>query len=414
MPLPDTYASLSAFSLYQDKIQVNFQVEPIVASETMRAALYRRGFRTSGPSLWTGNLRRVVGLPELDGNFPVRISRPKPEAPINCFVDINPLHCWHSQRTNFDPEISSDGHTNWMHADDIGEDNCALWEWVDVQIRTLRGHIELLFAHLSEDSARPRQPRVIHTSISSVEICIDVQTPNPRAMVAAIAPTLESMFPLEAEGRTYPHARLVEQSTPTIMISAHRGKHERYKVYCKTSHRVRLECWLGAGAFKAFGMPRAIDDVDRSFVRFFGACVSHCLPYLASLLASSRDTFNLDNSCNIYSLISIFAGIKRPVRLREFLDQLLTTGSIRNSFDRQLVERLKSLRPPVLSASSVRGRSVIAPYYIRAAWQLREAHTSFSEGSHRLQSISRVSGHTPVEGRSERSGETSDDEGSDA
>lgn len=380
MPLLNTYQRIHACYLLPDKIQLNFQFALRWSADHLGEFLYQIPANTIGLNKWHFLLN--VG----EAVYPVTLQYIPEGGIVNCYVTFNALSDLHLPsrfiRSSEIPVPRSS--RNWLFFYHMQSDNRHIWDHIDYRLGAVTNALTSMFTNACRELGRPIPadlPRSI--TVTSVEVCCDLRCLNPRSYVSSLKSSFATYLG-EVEERPYGLTpRFTERYGAGHMISASRSASERIKAYAKTSERVRLEYRLDRAALRNARINRRLGP-QQSFRQFFQNCASHCAWYFDMLLQDRRLVMNINSDATPIHLLALFAGKVRDVRkLRELLDILVLEGSIENSFDRQLIDRLKRTDPAVLIPSWRRGYSGFSPRFRRAAWQLRNCQRSFSVASPR-------------------------------
>lgn len=380
MPLAHTYRAITAAYLLPDSVQVNFHCVPRLSPTDIQGSFYNLRATSLGLNKWRSSLR--VGA----HNYSVTFQYIPAGGAINCYVTIGILSQLHSPSSGaFLPEIPVQNKSrNWLQGRQMRTDNRHVWSLVDSRLASIRDALVRFFADFCREHGKALPEDLLRsTNVTLVEVCADLRCLNPRHYVRALVSSFATNLG-EAEERAYgltaPYTRLIGAGH---MVSAFRKPDERFKAYCKTSARVRLECRLGKAGLKSAKIDYRLKG-GRTFSAFFQDCAEYCAWYFNMLLQEHRLGINSNSQATPFDLLSCFAStVKSTHKLRELLDILVCEGSIANNFDRQLIDRLKRMTPPVLVSNQKRGHSTFAAQFRRAAWQLSRCQQSFSVASAR-------------------------------
>lgn len=379
MALLNTHEGISAIYLVPDYIQVNYQFVPRLPPLATRGFLRGLLARAIGPYKWRLFLRVGQNI------YPVVIQHIRAGGVFNCYVTINVLRILHIASPSLHSEIPTQANSdNWLHPYQVQRDNRHIWDMVDQHLAAIQSALESVFADLCRENGKEVPHDLLRsTTVMSVEVCCDLRCLNPRHYVRSLLSNFATYLG-EVEVRPYgltpPYT---ERTGAGHMVSASRTLDERFKAYCKTCSRVRLECRLGRAGLRTANIHHRLTE-SRTFHQFFRECADHCAWYFNMLLQDRRLVMNSNSQATPFDLLSqLAAKVRHPQKLRELLDVLVCEGSISNNFDRQLIARLKQTDPPVLVACQTRGYSALAPQFRRAAWQLNNCQRSFSAASAR-------------------------------
>ena len=159
------------------------------------------------------------------------------------------------------------------------------------------------------------------------------------------------------------------QEGNALMLHGYVNRHERYKLYTKTTRRIRLECVLHTEAFRRHRVSRSLADHDDSFVNLFEAIASICVVQFNSL---TEDT-SLAESTSLNAedfLIELGRSCRDRDRARNIVQLLLHNGRITSDFGYRY---LRPLIDNALIIRSARGVYVPSPQYRNAFRQMRAA-----------------------------------------
>lgn len=363
MTLPNTNATLTQFDLYPDRITLCAQYACPENSG--------RGFWTTVRALHTPEIRRHrmfvrVSSDELGDFTDFRVHRGAPGAPIVLTADINPLAELHRRRTDYGNERAYDDRAqNWLHPDDVSASNSLVRSVLAEMLVT----VERRGWHLANQivSGLPREPDVPHweatellnVSIAALELAVDVGCLHPGFTVERLAKNLTGMVPC-AEDRVYPNQATIVRGAirDAHMVSGHRRREERYKIYDKTNERIRIEVRLTPKSARGLGVIFSLSDAN--VCPLIDQAAAAVLPYIQRLLSSPAAA-----SDQRHSPLQALATIGQSTRDRRKVEAVfLALSSIgrmtTTGFDRQLCERLSRSG---LVARTERGIYTVTPSY---------------------------------------------------
>ncbi len=405
MVMPHILCPIEPHSLYPDRIQLTHHLHAPLSATSLDEALRTFGFyRTQSGRILKCDRRslalRFQGLPShvrrfLKPTSQLRVplyeisvaKRFDLAKPITIRSAFNPLRIIGGAVRTRGDEISTVANaSNWLPPQLHHADMTYVSSFSDTIARAIDLDLAALFSDVFELAHLSRAVTFQNVSVTELEVAYDVSTNNPRQLVHQRA----HVFTREINNTIYSlygnSASLNIGPDPAWMISGYLAAEERYKAYVKTNKRVRLECQMEYRVLKeVVKVQRRIFHQGRNFSDVFSVCAAHVAPVFDLILRDGGAAPKLDSSHTPVDVVSRLAtSFRNPEKLREFLDILLRTGRIKNSFDEQAIRRLK--RPPhpfLIPCSKARGYSKVAIPYSRAVWQLEACQRAFSEASRR-------------------------------
>lgn len=377
MALPQLYAPITPQAFYPDKLTINLQFSVRLGHTALDNGFRANGFRLSNRA-WTYDLNLHGQLGYGQRGFTARINRPRFAAPLNCFIDLNPLRALHEHHGGDPDECSSipDG-TNWLQSNLISDDCRQVWDLCDLYVGAARTVVTQIIADIQVQAGAGHLPEPVctHTSAHTVECAIDFYAYNPRQAVVDFMPAFSALLK-DNEQREYRAVQVIRPAAD-LMIHGFVNKPTRIKMYCRTNRRVRFETQFRPDTFDHCGLSRQISDTGQSFGDLFGACAAHAHSLLLALRARSTRSLNLNSSRTPIDLIvALASATRRPELLREVLDCVFRTGSIQNSlYDDKFIGALK--KRGLLEPARAHGFSCVASQYGQSAALLANAQEDY-------------------------------------
>lgn len=377
MALPELYGLITPIAFYPDKVTVNFQYSVHLHWRSLDNGLRANGFRLSRNE-WKYELN-VTG-PSGYGRrgIPTRISRPRFGAPLNCYVDINALRIINQHVGDNLYEMSAiPGSDNWLPSRTITDDCRGVWAICGAYIDAAREAIAAIISDIQSQAGASHlpEPTPMHTTVHTAECAIDFYAYNPRQVVTDFMPSFAAL--LQDSEQSYYRAPNVVHPGANLMVHGFVTSATRLKMYCRTNRRVRFEVCFRPDTFAHFEIPRALSQGGQSFDALFGRCAEEAARLFIALRQRTRRSLNIASTHTPLDLIIALTGAsRREELLREVLDVLLRTGSVRNAqYDHKFIRSLK--RKEILEASLVHGHSCIAAPYGYAAALLANAQEDY-------------------------------------
>ena len=370
MVLPIIEDELHIGSLYPDRIKVNYRYALVGANGLLPSA--------SNPIISGAGLRPVSGkkalsarlsLPDLDISGSAYITRPKGNAPLNVYVEFNPLSRLHRLNAPHLEETPRTAATNWLPANEVRDDN----EWVVTSASELIVYFEVQANQLAQEIASAIQNRsfratveLVGVSVRVIEVSVDISASDPYAYVRKFHPAFRRHFRQTAE-HSYRADCIAATDAGSLMLSAF-GSDGRFKVYERTDSRIRLECGfdkMPTGISAGITLSEDADD-RQTFSELFSALARQALPMFETLRREAVEGLP-DGYGPLDFVAVIFAAIKRPAVARELLHHLVRHQRVNTRFDHAVVHRL--IKEGLLQ-SDQRGSAVVSQSYRRAAAEL--------------------------------------------
>lgn len=376
--LPEVYGSFTQRAFYPDKVTVNFQYSVNFHWRSLDNGLRANGFRLSHRQEWSYELNVTGSSGYGRRGIPTRISRPRFGAPLNCYVDINPLRIINEFYGNDPYEASAiPGSNNWLPSRFITGDCRAVWAVCSAYIDAARDAIAAIISDIQSQAGGSHlaAPTCMHTSVHTAECAIDFYAYNPRQLVTDFIPSFSALLQ-DCEQHYYRAPKIVHPGA-NLMVHGFLTSATRLKMYCRTNRRVRFEVCFRPDTFAYFGIPRALTQGTRGFDDLFGQCAAQAVRLFAALRKRTRRSLNMNSERTPVDFIIALTGASRRKELvREVLDILLRTGSIQNSqYDSKFIGSLK--KKGLIERSLVHGHSCIAAPYGYAAALLANAQEDY-------------------------------------
>lgn len=377
MALPQVYAAVSPLEFYPDKLTVNLQYSVSLGFRDLDKGFRSNGFRLRNGQ-WTYDLNLNGQLGYGRRGFTARIHRPRFGAPLSCYIDINPLRAMNEHLGSAPYEWSTIPHSNnWLPASFIGRDNRQVWRLCHEYVAAARTIISDIISDIQIQAKAPHLPRptFMHASVHTVESTIDFYASNPRQLVVDFMPAFSALLK-ENEQRQYRPTQVISPE-PGLMIHGFVNDATRIKMYCRTNRRVRFEVQFRPDTFEHFNIDRAISGEEQRFEALFDRCAVETHRLFQTIRARTALSLNINAARTPIDLIvALASATRRPEIMRELLDCLLRTGSVRNSlYDHKLVATLR--KRGLLEFSLAHGFSCISSQYGYAAALLANAQEDY-------------------------------------
>ncbi len=378
MALPEVYGQFTQRAFYPDKVTVNFQYSVNLNWRNLDNGFRASGFRLSRLHGWTYELNVIGSSGYGRRGIPTRINRPRFGAPLNCYVDINPLRIINEYFESTPYELSAiPGSNNWLPSRIITGDCREVWAVCSAYIDAARDAIAAIISDIQSQAGASHlpAPTCMHTSVHTAECAIDFYAYNPRQLVTDFMPSFGALLQ-DCEHHYYRAPKVVHPGA-NLMVHGFVTSSTRLKMYCRTNRRVRFEVCFRPDTFAHFEIPRALMPGDQNFSDLFGRCAEQAVRLFSALRERTRRSLNINSTHTPIDLIVALTGAsRREELLREVLDVLLRSGSIRNTqYDAKFIRSLK--KKGILERSLVHGHSCIAAPYAYAAAMLANTQEDY-------------------------------------
>lgn|GEM_PF-4746070 len=373
MALPNAFTAVTSRDIYPDLIQILLRIPcpSDVSFAQLAALLFQEGVR---PSRY-GN--RLSGEFDTEGTctYTFRINRPYRSAPLNVYVDVNPLLLLRERHVDFGDEHSLGSGDNWVHPNSVSNRSTLIWEFADYAVRYATTQIQ----NILERGLRRRMPGISAVAqnirVMKIEMVVDFHSSDPSAHFEAVRiPFARHLGGNEA---LYRRANIIQgMRHDGRMIFGNRTADERYKVYVKTNRRIRFECRLGRRAIANLRLGRDFADPDNSFVRFISDIADHVRLHFNRVLLDAEQNTPTDQLSVVEFLSHFCTGFTNREIMTAMLSTLIHTERLRSTQNRSAIARL--MQAGVLVQSLERGYRTYHPIYTRAIHALQGAIANFS------------------------------------
>ena len=379
MPLPRANTRLSVSDIYPDRVDVAFTYRTVgIASWVdFRSVMGQAGFSRIPAKLgFRGTLCDEVF------NSPTSVTASfNPHVPLMYFqVPFNPLSDFHAMRNDYTDEagfrLPAD---NWLHPDEVTDNICArLLHHLTERIQAL----ETAIWNIDPLNNGNIHLRLSAIRVSSLELCVDIGTCYPHFFLQRHASRFRERFSHVTAlfyGSARSYTDLLRNSN---LLRAFRVAGEEYKMYEKTTRRVRLECALNTSALDRLLPTRVIGQLDPFTIgrrtRIFD--VDDLFPILAAAVLPHFNAIILRTTNDIEECGSPLEFISRLNALvrwnvhtwEQVYEALIVNNRITSSSNILDGHTLRRLVDAGLLERSVRGIYVEAPRYRAALRVLRE------------------------------------------
>jgi hypothetical protein len=246
---------------------------------------------------------------------------------------LNPLRDLHCRRSDYGDERGRNAAHNWLHSDEIGDNNTNIAEHAQAMIAMVEN---ALFA-LLEDIAQAQRWRFELEGIyvKRLEVAYDLAASDPEAMTSRLGRVVQQRF-RHSITPTYRSSACGYQSfdNDTYMISGFSREGERYKVYSKTNARCRLECRVDPAAFRAMGLQRDILRYSDQFAALFTAVAERVHPNFLEILEVAPGS-PIASAGPLDLMTQLAHSIKGTEVLRDVIVALAASGRITRDFGRR-------------------------------------------------------------------------------
>ncbi|UTW51465.1 hypothetical protein KFF05_16430 [bacterium SCSIO 12827] len=288
------------------------------------------------------NFGRLTSQATADHVQSVRLTRPQPDAPICIYVKVNPLSYLHCLREDYEGECGRNDAVNWLHPEDIEDDNNFVFEVATQMVWT----IESVLSDFTNELAQALSPEGYSTpegiSVREMEIALDVSADDPHSLVQSLAPTVHRSFSRTLENHYGSSAQgYVERDREQLLVYGFAGPDERVKLYEKTNRRVRLECVFGVKAFKRHGISRSMrHDEGLELGSIIEDVARVAFPHIDLIHSSSRNIPPPPGEPPEVFFANVCKRTRTPERAVDLCRNLIRHGRIRGGFDRGFISRL--------------------------------------------------------------------------
>ena len=370
MSLPRLDEHLTRGNLYPDHVVIIYRHNiPPCASQTFATALGILGFHRDPRH---HGMRGTFNLGE--NPVPVMLVARRPGPTIGFTVHINVLSLLHRSETRDFGEERSHA-DNWLHPAAV-EDSEPVWQLLYQQIIEHEIYMAELANQVAEGIVPGGTASVQHIRVNRIELCADLGTQNPHAVMRMLAPRFKERFnrvrferyselgSARWSGELYHDCNLIRGFLSAAVS---------FKLYETTNRRVRLEVeYTRDGLTHQYRF--RMRWMGRKSLRCGISWPSNCLPPMNDILARAQTTIN--EHFSVYQLLSQVAPLfsrSEPEELERIFRAL--TLDYRITSQTLPYRKLAQLRDIGVLVSTNRGVYGIAPAYIVAFRVLRFTDT---------------------------------------
>lgn len=341
MPLPRINASMRISSTYPDRITLNFRFRPAVRPEarSLCTRLQRARFRVA-----RGNEQYRKRIVVSRGGCEATAFLTYLRAPniLNFSISFTPLRVMHDECSLPFRERAVARERNWLHPRQIRAENRHVWQRADALIQQLRREFQEVADAAAPDPFEGRPASFIACSVTRLEIAIDFASATPCETVRSAREAVRRLFRYTQErgyGATAEVFDSWDAHIPVVQGYANQG--ERYKIYPKTSARVRFECVIDRDAFRRLDIRQSVGQERGGFSRLYRRVAGHVVRNFNALLAGMESPSPPDGGDPFAFMHAVGRVTNDPHSFREIAQALIYEGRIASTERWRQVDRLR-------------------------------------------------------------------------